>query len=382
MPPLTLMSVPFVFTLGGFVFVGLLGPMAEALGTSIARVATLQAAFAFACALAGPPLAHVTRNLPRKGLLLATLVLLTLANLLSALAPGFGELMLLRILLGGFGALALPLAMAIGVALTPEAQRPRAVAAIYAGVAFGLMLGVPAGSLIGGAFGWRASFGLAAALCALSLLLVAWRVPHLPALPLPPRASALSGRAWGYLAVTLLAFTAMFTLVGFIGPVIARLTGYGAGGIAALQVLIGVSCLLGLRFGAALTGGARGGLPLLFAGIALGLLLLVHPLALGGASLYGLLAMVLSALIAPAAQFGTAPLVQTRLTQEAGPAATFALAMNGSMVYLGQGLGVSLGAGAVARGGLTAAPLTGALVALAGLALSLMLRRRLAASPA
>jgi DHA1 family inner membrane transport protein len=356
--------------------------MAEALGTSIARVATLQAAFAFACALAGPPLAHVTRNLPRKGLLLATLVLLTLANLLSALAPGFGELMLLRILLGGFGALALPLAMAIGVALTPEAQRPRAVAAIYAGVAFGLMLGVPAGSLVGGAFGWRASFALAAALCALSLLLVAWRVPRLPALPLPPRASALSGRAWGYLGVTLLAFTAMFTLVGFIGPVIARLTGYGAGGIAALQVLIGVSCLLGLRLGAALAGGARGGLPLLFAGIALGLLLLVHPLALGGASLYGLLAMVLSALIAPAAQFGTAPLVQTRLTQEAGPAATFALAMNGSMVYLGQGLGVSLGAGAVALGGLTAAPLTGAMVALAGLALSLMLRRQLAASPA
>ncbi len=375
MPILTLLTVPFVFTLGGFVFVGLLEPMSQSLGVSIARVATLQAAFALACAVSGPILAHLTRNWRKKPLLVATLLLLTGANAWSALAPDHTTLLTSRILIGGLGALALPLAVAIGVAMAPPEKRAKTVATIYAGVALALMIGVPAGSVVGGAFDWRASFWMTAGLCAISLVLVILRVPNLAAAPVARADRALDARSFGFLGVTLLAFTAMFAMVGFIGPVISTLTGFGAYGIAALQVLIGASAFVGLRIGAGLAARPEGlGLPMLFIGIAVALALLVHPLSLGVASGYGIVAMVLSTLIAPAAQFGTAPIVQTRLAQEAGPAATFALAMNGSMVYFGQGIGVSIGAFAIANWGLTAAPVAGVLIALVGLALSMALR--------
>ncbi|MGR3321718.1 MAG: MFS transporter [Pseudooceanicola sp.] len=370
MPYFTLLSVPFVFTLGGFVFAGLLAPMAADLGVPVAAAGLLQAAYALACALAGPVLARITRGWRRRPLLLGTLGVMLVLNAASALAPGFGTLLGARAMIGGFGALALPLATAIAVALVAPAERPRAIARVYAGVAFALMLGMPLGSLVGEAFGWRASFWLATAACAVSLLLCLRNLPDLPALPQGAGGGRLGASAFGHLGVTLLAFTAMFALVGFIGPVITGLTGLGGTGIAAFQVAIGLSSLAGLKLGARIA--ARPGapaLPLFFAGIAIAMLVLVHPLAAGMTGGYGAAMMALSVALAPLCLFGTAPVVQSRLAASAGPAVTFAFALNGSMVYLGQGLGVALGAAAISAGGLSAAPMAGGLMAIAGIAL-------------
>lgn len=376
MPIFTLMTVPFVFTLGGFVFVGLLDPMAASLDVTIAAAATLQAGYAFACAICGPLLAHVTRNWRKKPLLLATLAFLAVVNGWSAIAPDYATLMGTRILVGGLGALALPLAVAIGVSMAPAEKRAKTIAAIYAGVVLALMIGIPAGSVIGGLLDWRASFWMTSALCVVSLALVARNVPNLAAPVIEQGSRSLPAQSFGYLLVTLLAFTAMFSMVGFIGPVISALTGFGSFGIAGLQVLIGLAGFVGLRVGAGFAERpAQNGLPLLFGGIALGLVVLIYPLSADTSSIYGLIAMMVSILIAPSAQFGTAPIVQARLAQAAGPAATFALAMNGSMVYLGQGLGITIGAFSIAQWGLVAAPAAGACIALVGLGLSIAMHR-------
>ncbi|MDJ0933486.1 hypothetical protein [Breoghania sp.] len=51
--------------------------------------------------------------------------------------------------------------------------------------------------------------------------------------------------------------------------------------------------------------------------------------------------------------------MQSRLVELAGSAATFAFLLNGSMIYLGQGLGIVIGAAAFARWGLASAPASG-----------------------
>ena len=372
MPLFTLLTVPFAFTLGAFVFTGLLGPMSEALGVSLATAGTLQAAFAISCALAGPILATLTRKAERKPLLLITLALLVMLNAASAMPPDFRSLLVLRILVGGAGSLALPLAVAIAAALSTPEKRAGSIATVYSGVSVAFMTGIPLGSLIGTALGWQSSFALASVFSLASFLLVWRNVPDVPPMPVPASGDRLGGRVLAYLLITLMAFMSMFAMVGFIGPVITATTGFGGAGIAAIQVLIGLSGIVGLRIGARVAiSGTRIGLPLIFLCIAAALGILAHPLSAGTAAGYGLAMMLLSAAVAPGAQFSTAPIVQTRLAEVAGPAATLAFALNGSMVYLGQGLGVSIGAVALRNGGLWATAATGACLALVGAVLAL-----------
>ncbi len=384
-----LILVPFAFTMSGFVFSGLLEPMAAALDVTVAVVGTIQAAFAIACAVAGPVLARVTMHLPRRGLLLGSLAVLALLNLASGLVSDFELLFALRLLAGGLGALAVPLAMTIAAALATPKKRPGAIAAVYSGIALGMMLGVPLGSIVGAETGWQASFLLAAGVCGLAFLTTSALVPAPTAAPaLAPSTSAspdsarapakgLDGRVIGYLCVTFLAFSTMFALVGFIGPVIGTATGMGAVAIAPFQILSGVGCLLGLGIGARMArapSGAR--LPALFVGMGLSLVVLIQPLATGAGGVHGIGAMLLSVIIGPAALFATAPIVQTRLAETAGEAVTFAFALNGSMVYLGQGAGVALGAASLGVAGLPGAPIAGALLAVPGAALALALARK------
>ena len=76
-----------------------------------------------------------------------------------------------------------------------------------------------------------------------------------------------------------------------------------------------------------------------------------------------MLTMVLSS----AALFATSPVIQTRLAESAGPAVTIAFALNGSMVYFGQGFGAVLGGSVISTTGITWLGMCGALVAIVGI---------------
>lgn len=374
---LALMFCPFAFTTGAFVFSGVLEPMAGALGVSVAAVATLQSAFAIACAICGPLLAQTTRRLPPRTLLLAVLGLLVALNGISAAAPDFESLFLLRLLVGSVGSLAFPLATTLAVAGVDPEMRPKAVSAVYAGIPMALIIGIPAGSVTGNAFGWPASFVATAAICAAALGLV-WR--FVPAVP-PAERIANGGRfgapVFAHLGVTFIAATALFAMVGLIGPIIRASTGFSGSGIAAIQFLAGLSGLAGVRLGARLVA-QRTPFALLvpFGLLAVSLSLAALPLSAGIISLFSIAGMVASVCFGPAAQSATGALVQSRLAELAGPAATLAFALNGSMIYFGQGLGIVLGAAALNHAGLSAAPITGLVLTVPGILLAVLIARR------
>ncbi|GHG97169.1 MFS transporter [Pseudodonghicola xiamenensis] len=378
---IALLFCPFAFTTGAFVFSGVLEPMAAAFGTSVSAVATLQSAFAIACAFSGPVLAQLTRGRAPRALLLVVLILLVFLNGASGMARDFHMLFALRLAVGAIGSLAFPLATVLAVAgLAPEA-RPKAVAAVYAGIPVALIVGIPLGSVTGNAFGWPASFFATAVICAVAALLV-WRfVPAVPVVAQIEPGSAASSRfgpgIYAHLGVTLVASTALFALVGLIGPAIRATTGFGGTGIAAMQVLAGLSSLAGVRLGTALVSGeTRHALLVPFGLLALSLGIVVAPLMAGGISALGMAAMVVSVCTGPAAQSSTGALVQSRLAGLAGSAATLAFSLNGSMIYLGQGLGILIGATAFSRYGLGAAPASGLVLLLPGVVLALLVAFR------
>ncbi|WP_020181205.1 MFS transporter [Methylopila sp. M107] len=122
----------------------------------------------------------------RRLLIFGLVGMMALANVASALVADFGALLFARVFVGvsvgGFWALA---AWLPGRIVAPR-DVARATALAFAGVSAALVLGVPFGSEIGSAFGWRASF---LALSALTVVALVGLMASLPPLPAPARVS-------------------------------------------------------------------------------------------------------------------------------------------------------------------------------------------------
>ncbi|TYK47331.1 MFS transporter [Actinomadura decatromicini] len=116
----------------------------------------------------------------RRTVLLALISLMVVANALSFLAPNFPVLLASRFLvgvsIGGFWALA----AGIAVRLVPESRVPRATSIAFGGATAANVLGVSAGTLIGGLTDWRIAF---VTLAGLGLLAVAALFVLLPGIP-------------------------------------------------------------------------------------------------------------------------------------------------------------------------------------------------------
>ncbi|WP_306251394.1 MFS transporter [Parvularcula sp. IMCC14364] len=367
---------PFAFGTSAYVFTGLLEPMASDLDVSIAAAGQLQTAFAVACAIGGPMLARMTGQYDRRLLLVTVMGIVLLTNIASALAPGFSFLVAARIAAGFLGALTVPLASMIAVGLVAPEKRASALAIIFAGNTMAFLLGVPLGSVIGDLFGWRGSFWFAACISAIVLAAIAAFAPRVPLPPPPPAGAfrmALSGANSKLMLLTLLAFIATFTTVAFVGPVVTLSTGLTGGAIAAMQVFVGLGSIAGLALGARLAGmAARKTIAVLAAVIIATQMIYV----MGMRADLGVIDIPLFALVtvfSAGALFAMAPITQVRLAAAAGPAATVAFALNGSMIFLGQGLGAALGGSVIAFSSLPAVGYAGALVAFSALCLALTL---------
>lgn len=379
MPWLALIALllgPFAFSTGAFVFGGLLEPMAADLGVSVNTVAQLQTAFAISCAVGGPTLALVLRRVDRRRTLISVALVLALIHMASALVPSFGGLLFLRILGGFIGALTVPLASTLAVALVPPEQRGRALAMVFGGTALALLVGIPTGSMVGGLLGWQASLWYTALLSAVVAGLIAFLVPPPTGAVTerPPRSAASSVIRWpltGLYAVTFLAFSATFAPIGLIGPIITAMTGLTGGSVGSMQILVGIGSLLGLVIGARLADGPgiRVLLPL-FAIIAATRGVYVTGLALGATGPLGLTLFALATVPGAAALFACFPVIAASVARIAGPSATLAFALNGATVFLGQGIGIALGGLGFAVAGLPGAAVSGLILGLAGMALA------------
>ncbi|MEO1029033.1 MAG: MFS transporter [Pseudomonadota bacterium] len=367
---LVLVFAPFAFGTSAFAFVGLIDPMAADLRVSVPLVGQLQTVFALACGIGGPLLARALGRFDRK--LLLTLVMLGLAglNIATALAPSFSAIAAIRIIGGLFAALTLPLATTIAVNLVEEVKRPAAIATVLAGYTLAFLVGLPLCTWLGAEFGWQAAFWFGAGVSALSFLMISIGAPSNVSAPAMAQAQfrdALQVDNLRFIAISLLIFAATFSSVSLVGPVITAYSGVTGAGIGAIQFATGFGSLLGLPAGAFL---AR--LPVRQSlGALLAITLLTQAIYFFGMTNdFGVLAIpsliiVMSA--GSASLFASSPIIQTELAKAAGPAATIAFALNGSMIYFGQGIGASLGGAVTAGSSLAYTGLAGALVAMIGL---------------
>lgn len=163
-----------------FMPIGLLTDIARGLNVSDGTAGLMITMPGVLAAFAGPALIVASGKLDRRTVLIALTTLLIASNLLAAFAPNFATMLVARLLLGlcvgGFWTFA----PAAATQLVPDASKARAMSYVLAGVSAATVLGVPAGSLLGTLFGWRASFAVTGALAAVVLLVQLWLLPAMP----------------------------------------------------------------------------------------------------------------------------------------------------------------------------------------------------------
>ncbi|MGZ4662540.1 MAG: MFS transporter [Arthrobacter sp.] len=207
---------------------GLLPQISRDLGVDESAVGSLTAAYAAVIVFTALPLSKfLTGRVPRKVLLIATILTFALSNVLLALSPTLALAVAAR-LLGGVAHGILWSAMAPYVARIVQAPAMgKAMAIVFSGTSLALAIGAPIGTMMGSVLSWRTSFlvlaGMAAVLGLLAVML-------LPAVPSDARNSGASVRKAitqpGVVAVATawpLLLLAHFALFTYIAPFIRAL---------------------------------------------------------------------------------------------------------------------------------------------------------------
>jgi predicted MFS family arabinose efflux permease len=175
---ITLAGAIFVSVTSEFLPTGLLPEMAADLNVKLSTVGLLITIFATTVVVATTPLAALTRRYSRKGLLIVVLLVIATANVLAAVAPTYEILVGARILGGLAHGLFWAVVAAYSAHLVPKHQLGKAIAITAGGGSAAFVLGVPVGTALGHALGWRAAFLIIAAIVVvLSVLVVKFLPP-------------------------------------------------------------------------------------------------------------------------------------------------------------------------------------------------------------
>ncbi|MEU6237709.1 MFS transporter [Kitasatospora sp. NPDC047058] len=353
-----------------FVIMGLLPEIAGDYGVSIPTAGLLVTGYAVGVVLGAPLMTVLGTRISRKTMLMLLMGLFTVGNVLSALAPTFGVMLAGRIVASLAHGAFFGIGSVVAAELVAPDKKAGAIATMFTGLTVANIVGVPLGTFIGQAVGWRTTFGGVAALGVAGLLGIARLVPDLPR----PEGAHLRRELAAFrnvqvvlaMAMTVLGFGGVFAAITYIAPMMTHVAGYSDGAVTWLLVLFGVGMFLGN-----LTGGRfadRRLMPMLFVG--LGGLAVV--LALFTVTAHSKVLAAVTILLVGALGFATVPPLQKRVLDQAHGAPTLASAVNIGAFNLGNALAAWLGGLVIAAGhGYTAPNWVGAALAAAALVLAL-----------
>lgn len=179
-PLLALSLAAFVTIVTEALPAGLLTPMAQDFAISAAAAGQSITAYAVGSFLAAIPLMTLLQGMRRRRLLLFTLAGFTVANLVTAIARDYTLLLVARAVAGAAAGVLWALLAGYAAAMAPAQQKGKAIAIAMAGTPLALSIGVPLGTFVGNAIGWRESFMALSALSLLLMLVLRLTAPEQP----------------------------------------------------------------------------------------------------------------------------------------------------------------------------------------------------------
>jgi DHA1 family arabinose polymer transporter-like MFS transporter len=299
------------------------------------------------------------------------MLMFTAFNGLSALAPNFESMLLLRFLAGlphgaffGVGAV-------VATRLADKGKEAAALASMFSGLTLANVVGVPAGTWLGHHMSWRIVFLIVAGIGLAAALMLKKVVPYIEGTPGAGLLQDLKifrrASLWLALGITSIGTGGFFAWLSYIAPLLTDVTRFHADMIPLIMTVVGV----GMTFGVNVGGRLADRVPPLRA-ILLLLMSMVCLLCLNAVLAGSQVAMIALAFLIGANALALGPPIQMLLIEHSAGAEMLGSSLGQSGFNIGNALGAFLGGIPLTLGYSWTSPLwVAAGLALAGVALSM-----------
>jgi MFS transporter, DHA1 family, inner membrane transport protein len=346
-PLLALAVAAFGIGTSEFIIMGLLPNLATSFHVSIPQAGMLVTAYALSVTIGSPFVAIAISRLERRRALLLLMVMFTLGNMACALAPTYGLLFAARVLTALCHGAFFGTGSVVAAGLVPRNQRAQAIALMFSGLTLANVLGVPTGTALGLAFGWRAAFWAIVPIGITAALFLRWLLPKQAAggsqllheFRVLRRPQVLL-----VLAMSTLASASLFCIFTYITPTLEFVSGISPHGVTVVLFVFGLGITVG-NFAGGWLGDWRQ-MPSIIGTLSL----LLFVLVLLFESEHFVIPVILMILIWGIVQFAVGIPLQTRIVDLAHAAPNLVSTLNQGAFNLGNALGASLGGIMIASG--------------------------------
>ena len=367
-----------------FVIMGLLPSVAADLQVTIPAAGLLVTGYALSVTFGSPFLAVATARMDRRQALLLLMGVFIAGNVLCAAAANYWLLMGARVVTALCHGAFFGLGAVVASSLVPLHKRAQAIAMMFAGLTLANVLGVPFGTAIGEAMGWRNTFWAVVVIgFAAAAALYAWLPRDIPVPKvnfLREAASIGSTQVVLAMAISVLASASLFSVFTYIAPMMQDVTGLSGHAITVMLLIFGVGLTIG-NF----VGGRLGDWKLMPSVIGI-FLLLIPTLALLSLTSHAMLPAAVTLFVWGALVFALVSPLQMRVVTEASAAPNLASTVNQGAFNFGNAIGAWIGGVGITWGvAYDQLPWIGVSLAVVALALTLVswridVRRRSAGS--
>ena len=359
---------------GEFAIMGLMPGVAADLGVTEPQVGHLISAYALGVVVGAPLLAIGGARLYRRHLLILLMSFYALGNIASALAPGYGSLLVFRFIAGLPHGAYFGVAALVAASLVPFNKRAKVVSLVMMGLTLALLIGNPLATILGQHLDWRYAFGFVGAIAALTGLMI---VLFLPLNRQEERQSPFSEirafnrpEIWYPLAIGSIGFAGMFCVFSYMAPTLLEVTGVNPFWIPIALAVFGLGGFVGNILGGWLFDRLQ------FRSVGWMLLWRISMLLLYPYATETIWTMLVMCFLV-ALMVGLGPALQTHLMDVAHGAQTLAAASHHAAFNVANALGPWLGGMAISAGlGWQSTGYVGATTAVAGLAIFLLAWRQ------
>jgi DHA1 family inner membrane transport protein len=334
-----------------FVIMGLLPEVATDFAVSEAAAGWLITGYALSVVVGALSIPALVTRLPRKAVLMGLLVLFIAGNLISALATSYEMMLSGRVVAALCHGAFFGIGSVVAAGMVAPNKKASAIAIMFTGLTAANVLGVPFGTFLGQAFGWRSTFWAITLIGVIALVGILTLVPRAAgAADGTPSLRAELGafrspQVWFSIAVTVLGYGGMFGAFTYIAYVLTDVSGFASSAVPWLLVLFGVGLFIGNFVGGKAADKALDA-TLIVVLAALAIVLLAFAL-----TAQSQIATIIALFFMGGFGFATVPGLQMRVMRSAGEgAATLVSGANIGAFNLGNALGAWLGGVTIAAG--------------------------------